>query len=112
MEPPGYSGSQGVGTVQAANACPSRKELTVTPIQVPDPTNKTYCVNDNAISRGLPSDEFGVLQGGKPFGVAVADLHFLGADPAEHGHHAGELGAEGVADFAWARETRGPPRNR
>ena len=56
---------------------------------------------------------FGVLQGGEPFGVAVADFHLVGADPAEHVHHAGELGAEGVAYFAWSREPRRrPPRNR
>ena len=45
-----------------------------------------------------------VLEGGEPFGVAVADFHFLGADSAEHLHHGGQLGSEGVADLPGRRQ--------
>ena len=58
---------------------------------------------DHDVGRQVFTGRIGVLEGGEPLGVGIADFHFFGADPAEHSHHGGQLGSEGVADLPGCR---------
>ncbi|CAH0324118.1 hypothetical protein SRABI128_05037 [Microbacterium sp. Bi128] len=58
---------------------------------------------DHDVGRQVFTGRIGVLEGGEPLGVGVADFHFFGTDPAEHSHHGGQLGSEGVADLPGCR---------